>query len=74
MAFWCPPEKLIAMFDLLNSKVDMTLSLIKVNHRGTTALHTLCCNPYFTNPEKNMDYFESGIQWLKEKGIGNCHL
>jgi len=74
VALWCPPEKLIAMFELLNSKVDNRVSLIKANRRGTTALHALCCNPHFTNPEKNLDDFETSLKWLKDKGIGNCHL
>ena len=74
MAYWCPPEKLIDMFELLNSKVNIRVSLIKANHRGITALHALCCNPHFTDPERNLDYFESGLKWLQGKGIGYLHL
>ncbi len=61
------------MFELLNSKVDTT-ALIKADQRGSTALHALCCNAHFTNPEKNHDYFEFGTRWLKEKGIYDCYL
>jgi len=74
VALWCPPEKLMATFELLNSKVVNRVSLIKANHRGTTALHALCCNPHFTNPEKNLNYFRSGLKWLNEKGTGVCYL
>ncbi len=74
MALRCPAEKLVAMFELLSSKVDATTSLIKANPSGSTALHALCCNPHFTNPEKNIDYFKSGIKWLNEKGIRDCYL
>ena len=68
IALWCPPEKLVAMFELLSSKVDVTTSLIKTNATGSTALHALCCNPHFTNSEKNLDHFKSAIKWLNEKG------
>jgi len=74
MALRCPAEKIIEMFEMLNSKVVTTTSLIKANPTGFTALHALCCNPHFTNPERNIDYFKSGLLWLKEKGIGDCHL
>jgi len=62
------------MFELFSSKVEMT-SLTKSNPRGSTALHALCCNQHFidlnSKAEKNLNHFEAGIKWLKEKGISD---
>jgi len=60
------------MFQLLDSKLQ-TISLIKADDKGTTALHAICCNPHFTDDEKIIDYFKSCIKWLKEKGISYCN-
>ena len=72
MALTCFPNKLIEVFEFLETKIT-TASLIKANFQGITALHALCQNKRFFNQKSNMkdnlQHFEAGVSWLINKGI-----